>query len=145
MLATEERIYILDLADELSKMILQSDVVENYYQSLNTLRNDEKAMSLIKAFTEQKERYEEVHRFGQYHPDYLKVIKETRELKRDIDFLETVYEFKKAENALQTLLDEVSVLIGHSVSEQIKVPTGDPFFESSGCSGCGTSSGHSCG
>lgn len=145
MLATEERMNILDITEELSKMILRSDVVENYYRSLYKLRQDKKAMNLIQAFTKQKELYEEVHRIGRYHPDYLKVIKETRELKRDIDLLENVYEFKKAENALQSLLDEISVLIGHSVSRDIKVPTGDPFFESSsGCSGCG-SEGHSCG
>jgi len=144
VLATEESVTILDLADELSAMILKSDVVENYYQCLNILRNDKKALNLIRDFAKQKEVYEEVHRIGKYHPDYLKVIKETRELKRDMDLLESVYEFKKAENALQSLLDEISVIIGHSVSEQIKVPTGDPFFESSsGCSGCG--SGHSCG
>lgn len=145
VLATEERMNILNITDELSEMILKSDVVDHYYQSLYKLRQDEKARNLIQAFTKQKEIYEEVHRIGKYHPDYLKVIKETRELKRDMDLLESVYEFKKAENALQNLLDEISVLIGHSVSRQIKVPTGDPFFESSsGCSGCG-SGGHSCG
>ncbi|WP_458414010.1 YlbF family regulator [Schinkia sp. CFF1] len=146
MLATEERINILDVADELSAMILNSDVVEDYYQCLNRLRKDEKAVSIIKAFTKQKELYEEVHRIGKYHPDYLKVIKETRELKREMDLLDTVYEFKKAENALQSLLDEISVLIGHSVSKQIKVPTGDPFFESSsGCNGCSSGGHNSCG
>ncbi len=145
MLATIERMNILDIADDLSDMILQSDIVENYYRSLYKLRQDKKAMNLIQAFTKQKEIYEEVHRIGKYHPDYLKVIKETRELKRDIDLLENVFEFKKAENELQSLLDEISVLIGHSVSKQIKVPTGDPFFESSsGCGGCGSGS-HSCG
>lgn len=147
VLATEDRMNILDITDELSDMILRSDIVENYYQSLYKLRQDENAMNLIQAFTKQKELYEEVHRIGKYHPDYLKVIKETRELKRDMDLLETVYEFKKAENALQSLLDEISVLIGHSVSQQIKVPTGDGFFESSsGCNGCSSGSGgHSCG
>lgn len=147
MLATEERMKILDLTDELTEMILNSDVVEDYYQSLNKLRKDEHAIRLITSFTKQKEIYEEVHRIGRYHPDYLKVIKETRELKREIDLLDSVYNFKKAENALQGLLDEISVLIGHSVSEHIKVPTGNPFFESaSGCSGgCGSGNGHSCG
>ncbi|NSL50754.1 YlbF family regulator [Calidifontibacillus erzurumensis] len=143
MLVTEERVNILNVADELSMMILQSDVVEEYYQRLYKLRNDEKAIRLIKKFVKQKEKYEEVHRFGKYHPDYFKVIKETRELKRQVDLLESVYEFKKAENALQSLLDEISVLIGHAVSPHIKVPTGNPYFESSsGCGGC--SGNHGC-
>lgn len=145
MLLTEDRIKIIDAADELSMMILHSEIVENYYQCLYKLRKDKQAMRLIRAFTKQKETYEEVHRIGRYHPEYLKVITETRELKREMDLQESVYAFRKAENAVQELLDEISVLIGHSVSKFIKVPTGDPFFESlSGCSsGCG--SGGSCG
>ena len=58
-----------------------------------------------------------------------------------MDLDEHVAQFRRAENALQSLLDEISVIVGHSVSEQIKVPTGNPFFDSSG--GCG--SGGSCG
>lgn len=143
MLATEERLKILDVADELSMMIIHSDIVEDYYQCIYKLQNDEHAMNLIKAFTKQKEIYEEVHRIGSYHPDYLKVVTETRKLKREMDLQETVYAFKKAENALQELLDEISVLIGHSVSKYIKVPTGNPYFDSlSSCgSGCGTGNG----
>ncbi len=37
--------------------------------------------------------------------------------------------FEVVENELQSILDEVSVLIGRSVSENIKVPTGNPFFD----------------
>ncbi len=145
MIATEERIKILDVAEGLSKMIINSDIVEDYYQSLYKLKNDDYAMGLIRTFQKQKEKYEEVHRIGKYHPDYLQVIKETRELKREIDLLEVVYTFKKAENALQELLDEISILIGHSVSKSIKVPTGNPYFDSlSGC-GSGCSSGKGCG
>ena len=55
-----------------------------------------------------------------------------------MDLDENVAEFRKAENDLQGLLDEVSIIIGHSVSEQIKVPTGNPFFGShSSGGGCG--------
>ncbi len=53
-----------------------------------------------------------------------------------------VADFKVAENELQSLLDEISKIIGHSVSENIKVPTGNPFFERHS-GGCG--SGGSCG
>ncbi len=42
---------------------------------------------------------------------------------------------KRAETALQKLLDEVSVAIGSEVSSSIKVPTGNPFFDAGGCGG----------
>ena len=143
MLATIERMEILDRAEFLSKMILQSDVVEYYYFCLNKLKSNKETQNKIKAFVKMKELYEEVQRFGRYHPDYKKVMKEIRELKRNMDLDENVAEFKKAENDLQALLDEVSVIIGRSVSSQIKVPTGNPFFDSSCSGGCG--SGGSCG
>lgn len=134
---------ILDRAEFLSKMILQSDVVEYYYFCLNKLKSNKETQNKIKAFVKMKELYEEVQRFGRYHPDYKKVMKEIRELKRNMDLDENVAEFKKAENDLQALLDEVSVIIGGAVSPQIKVPTGNPFFDSSCGGGCG--SGGSCG
>ena len=143
MLGTIERLEILDAAEYLSDMILQSDVVENYYNCLNKLRSNKESQHKIKAFVKMKELYEDVQRFGRYHPDYKKVMTEIRSLKREMDLDENVAEFKKAENDLQALLDEISVIIGGSVSSHIKVPTGNPFFESSCSGGCG--SGGSCG
>jgi cell fate (sporulation/competence/biofilm development) regulator YlbF (YheA/YmcA/DUF963 family) len=145
LLATLERVELIEQAEFLAQIIIQSEVAEHYRQCLNTLNKDQEAQHLIKRFIDIKERYEEVQRFGKYHPDYQEVMKETRYLKREIDLHPSVHSFKKAEKQLQDLLDEISVLIGHAVSEQIKVPTGNPFFDSmSSCSG-GCGSGGSCG
>lgn len=145
MLATLERIEILELSEQLSHMILQSDVVEYYNRCLYNVRTNKETQRKIRAFMKEKELYEEVQRFGRYHPDYSRVMKSIRLLKREMDMDELVAEFKKAENDLQALLDEISVIIGRSVSEKIKVPTGNPFFDnSSGCGG-GCGSGGSCG
>ncbi|AIE59532.1 YlbF family regulator [Bacillus methanolicus] len=145
MLATSERVIILEEAEELAKMVLQSEAAEKYRFRLYKLKTDRETQRKIQAFVKLKELYEEVQRFGKYHPDYKKVMGEIREAKRSMDLDENVYLFKKAENELQGLLDEIAVIIGHSVSKHIKVPTGNPFFDSlSGCSGgCGT--GGSCG
>ena len=51
-----------------------------------------------------KEQYEDVQRFGKYHPDYKTIMKEIRRLKREMDLDENVSEFRKAENDLQSLL-----------------------------------------
>lgn len=145
MLATMERMEILDEVDQLTAMILQSEEVEHYLSCKNRVKQDPEAQRLIKTFIKKKEQYEEVQRFGKYHPDYAKVTKEIREWKRKVDMHDTIVEFKKAEGDLQNLLDEISVMIGRSVSEHVKISTGNPFFESSsGCGGgCGT--GGSCG
>ena len=101
--------------------------------------------TLIQQFTAMKERYEEVQRFGKYHPDYTTVSMKMRELKRSVDLHDKVAAFKRAETALQKLLDEVSVAIGSEVSSSIKVPTGNPFFDAGGCGGgCGTGGGCGC-
>lgn len=140
MLATLERVEILDAAENIAEMILHSDTMEFYNICLNNIRNSKESQKKIMAFSKMKEQYEDVQRFGKYHPDYMEVIIATRKLKREMDMDANVAEFKKAENDLQGLLDEISLLIGRSVSEHIKVPMGNPFFEhSSGCSGsCGT-------
>jgi cell fate (sporulation/competence/biofilm development) regulator YlbF (YheA/YmcA/DUF963 family) len=140
LLATLERVEILDAAENIAEMILHSDTMEYYNKCLINIRNSEESQKKITAFTKMKEQYEEVQRFGKYHPDYMEIMKATRKLKREMDMDGNVAEFKKAENDLQGLLDEISLLIGRSVSEHIKVPTDNPFFEhSSDCGGsCGT-------
>lgn len=143
MLTTIDQIKILDHANQLGEMILQSDVFEDYYISLNKLRNSKESQRKIQAFLKGKEKYEEVQRFGKYHPDYFTIMKEVRELKREMDLDDFVAQFKRAETDVQSLLDEISLIIGKSVSEHVKVPTGNPFFDQSCSTGCG--SGGSCG
>lgn len=145
MLATLEVVQLLDEADKIAQMIVQSEVAVHYRQSLNRLQQDKEAQTLISQFVRMKERYEEVQRFGKYHPDYDEVTKGIRQLKREVDLHSSVAVFKKAENELQKLLDEISVLIGKSVSEYVKVPTGNPFFDSLSSCGGGCGSGGSCG
>ncbi|MBO9130288.1 YlbF family regulator [Bacillus sp. 165] len=144
MIATLESVLILDQAEALAGMIIQSEIGERYRQRLYTLQQDAVAQELIRKFTAMKERYEEVQRFGKYHPDYHVVTKAIRELKRQVDLHETIANFKQAENEIQKLLDEVSVVIGQEVSSSIKVPSGNPFFDSMSCGG-GCGSGGSCG
>lgn len=144
MLATSERVQLLERAEGLAKMILKSDVAEQYRICLYKLKNNEESQRKINHFVSLKDLYEEVQRFGKYHPDYKRVMLQIRESKREMDLDSYVAEFRVAENNLQSLLDEVSVQLGGAVSEHIKVPTGNPFFDTgSSCSG-GCGSGGSC-
>lgn len=145
IIATLESVLILEEAEQLARMIIQSETAEHYRLCYDILKQDRAAQDLIQQFTKMKDRYEEVQRFGKYHPDYMSVTQEMRQLKREVDLHDTIAAFKKAETEMQKLLDDVSVSIGREISPYIKVPTGNPFFDSAGgCSGgCGT--GGSCG
>ncbi|KSU84958.1 YlbF family regulator [Fictibacillus enclensis] len=146
MLGTVLDVSLLDESYFLGKMIAESEAAIQYRGTKYKLEQDTEAQNLIKEFNKVKELYEEVQRFGKYHPDYKTVSTNVRVLKRELDFNETISSFKKAEKELENLLNECSSLIAGSVSEQIKVPTGNPFFDSRSCSGgCGSGGACSCG
>ncbi|MBU8907138.1 YlbF family regulator [Desertibacillus haloalkaliphilus] len=146
MLTAVTSMEVLEEADELARMILSSDLFQAYKESKHKLQTDEHAQQLVARFIKMKESYEEVQRFGKYHPDYDRVSKEIRVLKRELDMHDSVAEYKRLEKELETLLNEVSAHVARAVSESIKVPTGNPFFDNLSCSGgCGSGAGCSCG
>ena len=143
---TSEWVFILDEVDELSAMILSSQEAQNLRQTTKAVYEDAELSAKIKAFQRLKDQYEDVQRFGKYHPDYHTIMKDIRTEKRQLDMNEKIATLKLAENEYQDLLDEISLIIGHSVSETVKVPVSNPFYATgSSCgSGCGTGGGCSC-
>ena len=89
IVATLESVLILDKA-ELAKAIICSDIAEDYRKYYRELHEDMELQTLIQQFTAMKERYEEVQRFGKYHPDYTTVSMKMRELKRSVDLHDKV-------------------------------------------------------
>lgn len=145
MLMTSEWAFILDEADQLSAMILSSEPAQNLRIAYKAVYEDAELSDQIKAFSRLKEHYEDVQRFGKYHPDYHTIMKKIREQKRALDLNEKIAALKIAENEYQDLLDEVSLMIGKSVSDAVKVPVSNPFFSTdSSCSTGGCGSGGSC-
>lgn len=143
LLATMEQLEILNQSEELARMIIDSEIVEQYILARKKMLSNKETQKKIQHFVQLKELYEDVQRYGKYHPDYKEIMTKVRLAKREMDLDDNVAEFRRAENDLQTLLDEISLIIGKSVSEHVKVPTGNPFFESSCSGGCG--SGGRCG
>lgn len=141
MIASLELSHFLNEAYHLGDLIIDSELMGDYKRARLELEQDPSAQTLIRQFVQKKEQFEEVERFGKYHPDYAQVKKEMRELKRTLDLNEHVIQFKKAEKELEKLLNEVSQMIAFSVSEGIKVPTGNPFWDQLGCGGAGCGSG----
>ncbi|MBD8013748.1 YlbF family regulator [Microbacterium sp. APC 3898] len=146
MIMTYEWAEITDFADELGQMILQSEQADLYRAAYASVYNDKNLADEIQAFARLKDQYEEVQRFGKYHPEYSRVMKQIRVDKRRLDLNEKVANLRLAENELQDLMDQVSFILGRSVSEAVKIPSSNPFFSSeSSCGGsCGTGGGCSC-
>jgi cell fate (sporulation/competence/biofilm development) regulator YlbF (YheA/YmcA/DUF963 family) len=145
MMMSEEWITIIESAEELTQMVLSSETVNGYRKAHDAVYSDAELANTIREFTEMKERYEEVQRFGRYHPDYHIVMKNIRVQKRELDLNERVAELRLAENDVQYILDEIGSILAKSVSDSVKVPAGSAFFTDSSCgSGCGTGGSCSC-
>ncbi|MCE5089417.1 YlbF family regulator [Staphylococcus devriesei] len=140
---TEDTVAILDDIEGLSDMIVQSKLYYDYRQAQEKLDNDDEAHLMYQAFMKAKTRYDEVMRFGKYHPDYQKVMMETRRRKRAYEMLPVVMDYKSKEVALQNLIDEVVTKIAFSVSENVKIEAGNPFFKTSH-DGCATGGSCNC-
>ncbi|HDD0969376.1 TPA: YlbF family regulator [Staphylococcus aureus] len=139
----EASLAILDDIDELADMIVASDIYASFEQAKQALENNDEAHLLYQSFLKSKEKYDEVMRFGKYHPDYKKVMLETRQRKRAYEMLDLVMHYKAREMALQHLIDEVVTKIAYAVSEYVKIETGNPFFQTSH-SGCATGGSCNC-
>lgn len=138
-----EYVTILDDAEELGRVVFGSEVMRDYLEKKASLEQDKEAQKLVKAFNDIKEHYDDIQRFGRYHPDYQEIMKKVRSTKRAMDMHESVAAFKVAERNIQSLLDEISEMIAFSVSNQIKVPKDGALLDDGGCNSCG--SGGSCG
>lgn len=140
---TEETLSILDEIENLSDMIVQSDVYQTYQYAKDNLENDDEAHLLYQAFLKSKDQYDDVMRFGKYHPDYKRIMMETRQRKRTYEMLPVVMEYKTKEVVLQNLIDEVLTKIAFAVSENVKIEAGNPFFQT-GHNGCATGGSCNC-
>ncbi len=145
MTTTMTDVNILQESHDFSETILSSDVFNNYIAIKKQVQHNSEVQEMLRHFQGLKEQYEEVQRFGKYHPDFRKITSEVREYKRKVDTHPLIAEYKESEKELENLLNEVTAIIAHAVSPQIKVPSGNPFFESSSSCGGGCGSGGSCG
>lgn len=145
MIASLAYVQLLDRTDELTEMILRSEAMIQYQKANEQLQNNKEAQQLIQDFIQIKEHYEDVQRFGRYHPDYNEIMQNVRRVKRKMDMNEYVAAFKIAERQMQRFLDDISEVIARSVSDNILVPKDGLALTDGGCgtSGCGT--GGSCG
>ncbi len=145
MMITSDWALILEEVEKLNKMIHSSEQFANLQKAHEAVYTDAELIREIHDFNRIKEQFEDVQRFGKYHPDYQTIMKSIRVKKRALDVNDKVSALRIAENEYQDLLDEIGLLVGKTVSESVKVPVSNPFFQSdSSCSSGGCGSGGSC-
>lgn len=107
------------------------DVVEeikstNEYQRLLELHReiagDKEVQELISIFQKYNKKYEEVSKYGKYHPDIKKVQQEFSVAKENLYSNEVIKEYKKLENQIQKTLNHISKELATNISSKIKHP-----------------------
>lgn len=142
--AALDMVDVLSGAYDLADLICESEAMLNYITSKAAYEKDEEAKQKVAEFNRIKEEYDDVQRFGKWHPDFYRVYTTTGRIKKEMDQMETVSNFKKAEAVLDELLYYVSKTLADAVSDTIIVPSSNPFLHQKS-QGCGTGEGGGCG
>lgn len=137
MIYNESVFEIENLVTDLSKKINESQLVASYVESYFEMKGDTEVDQIKADFMKAKEDFEKVEAYGKYAPDFKEKRRAVRKVKRVLDTNELVSEFKYNETSLQNMLDYVTFDIATSISEEIKIDAGNPFFEFAkrGCGG----------
>jgi cell fate (sporulation/competence/biofilm development) regulator YlbF (YheA/YmcA/DUF963 family) len=139
----EKEFEILDQLDALNAKIIQTEEYKQYCHYRFLLDEDSEVKGLINTFKNLKDDFEEVQRFGKYHPDFSTKRREINQFKKELDMNPIIIEFRRAEFKLQEMLDEVLYHISHEVSDHVNIASDNPFFANGDSLGCST--GGSCG
>lgn len=86
------------------------------------IKTDSTLVTLIESFNNVKSKYEEVSKYGKYHPDLKRVQLELAKKKEEVYTHHIIKEYKQLEKDLQKRLDHISKEIADSVSSKIKHP-----------------------
>jgi cell fate (sporulation/competence/biofilm development) regulator YlbF (YheA/YmcA/DUF963 family) len=122
----------LDIAEilqdvyQLADQINQSEEVQNYLALQKQVEESAEAQKLIQAFQKVKELHEEAQRFGIFHPNYHEAKERVKIVQQKLYAHPILRAYLLAEEKMDQLLYQVSVLIARSVSDSIKIPVNDP-------------------
>lgn len=130
LFAIEDQIYVM------IEKILMSDTFLDYCKNKEVLYRDKKVNELIADFNKEKTAFEKIAPYGEYAPAFKEQQRAVRISKRKMDLHPLVAEFRFSETCLQSLLDQICITLAEGISADIKVDTGNPFFErKTGCGG----------
>ncbi|KAF1302760.1 YlbF family regulator [Enterococcus saccharolyticus] len=136
MIYDDQFFEIEDQIQEVLVCLQQSNTYQNYLENKKKLYADEEVQIVRADFLQKKEAFERIEAYGSYAPDHREKRRALRKAKRVLDVHPLVAEFRFSETELQGILDEMTIKIAHCISDDIKVDTGNPFFETkSSCGG----------
>lgn len=137
MIINEQLFELEDQCDALTASIMDSKTVKDYRAGWQKMTQCPETEKLKHEFARLKTVFEDIEGLGSYAPGYKETEKALRQAKRALDLNENVASFRITETRLQELLDEIVLRIAGTISENIKVDAGNPFFETGSNSGCG--------
>lgn len=115
-------IKLINLAYELSDEIKNSNEYQKLIKLKKIIDTDQDIKTLISDFNKIKIKYEEVRKYGKYHPNLKDVQLQLQAIKEQVFEHPVIKEYKQLEKHLQKVLDQVSKEIATSVSNNIKHP-----------------------
>jgi cell fate (sporulation/competence/biofilm development) regulator YlbF (YheA/YmcA/DUF963 family) len=113
---------ILENTYELINEIKSGKTYKRLLELKSIIEQDEELVKLIEKFNKIKTQYDEVLKYGKYHPDLKKVQIELSKIKETLYSNVIIVEYKELEKKLQSNLDLISSEIATSVSSKIKHP-----------------------
>lgn len=137
MLYTEEIFELEDSIDRLCDCLLTSSPTSGYLKSRQLIEISNKTQERVRDFSYAKESFEKIETYGKYAPNYTEKRRALRSAKRQLDMDNNVIDFRIYERDVQESLDLVTYEIAQSISSNIKIEAGNPFFEfaQKGCGG----------
>lgn len=136
MIINEELFALEDQAEQLVATIVKSKSFADYQKADKELKEDKEAQKLKAEFQQAKQTYEQVAEYGAFRPEVRDYQRAAGRAKRKLDFHEKVAEFRLQETNVQEILDSVCLTLAETISDEIKVDAGNPFFQT-GKSHCG--------
>ena len=130
---------LLSLAAEIADMIKNSEETVTYLQLKQQMNADDTTRTLFAEFAKKRQAFMECEKYGHFHPDYNRSFDEAVAVQDQLERLESVSQFRLAEQRLDELFFDVSKVIASSVSESIMVPNNIEEENNSGCGDGGCS------
>lgn len=113
---------VIEKTYELIEQIKDTPKYKRLMELKRIIDTDSNVQELIQSFQKWNKKYEEVSKYGKYHPDLRKVQLSFRDAKEKLYTNEVVEEYKSLENDLQKELDHISASIAQAISKKIKHP-----------------------
>lgn len=111
-----EKVY--DVIDEMK----QSSSYKRLLVLRQQIEESDAIQEKVNAFQQWNDAYNDVKKYGKYHPDLQQTRSRFRHAKQTLYEDPIVAEYKQLEQAIQQQLDSISMQIAHAISLKIKHP-----------------------